>query len=248
MNNLTEVCEGDSNDELAKISRATEQEALRGFQEWILSHTNSLMIGARWLSRLDELGVVVECIATDIAHLLRRIARGQIDPGLISAFGSNTASIEIVATLSIADQKRIANDPWVEVAVILENGDRSIGKLNVTKANSKQLKRLMSGGVILSPDQQVAMPVSKAPGRKPAVVKPDKAEQGLVIGNKLIDATQIRLSLEELSRRPRTLLSPEDKKSVSLAREAADILEALANERQCSRSEMLWRLIRTSGY
>ena len=234
-------------DAVSRIRNATAEEALAGLQQWLIEQTNQMVIGARWLMRLDELGIAVECISEDMQLLLRQIGRGHILPEVVARFSSRVHTLRLIATLGVDDQKRLGSGGRIDLAEI-QNSEITFRKVDPLRMTTAELKQVIRGGKIIPWDSQLhARPEAKSGKQAHVKCRADKRSGKILFDRKAVDPTEIRLALSGLSKRPLTLSDPTDCVSRKMARELVEILDVLAVERQCSRDEMVYRLILQAG-
>lgn len=231
----------------SQIENATVEEALAGLREWVISQTNQMVIGARWILRLDELGVAVECISEDMQLLLRQIGRGNVAPEAVARFSTRVNSLHAIATLSIEDQRRIGNGDKLPVAEI-QNGEltyRMVDPLFMTTAEFRQVVR---GGKIIPWERQLGPIESRTKARSVSErCRANKKTGQLIVGRTTADPAEVRAALGGFSKRPLRLADPDDCVSRKMCRELVELLDVLALERQCTRDEFIYRLILQAG-
>ena len=237
-----------NDDEFEAIKRMNIEQVLEAFKEWLQAQANHMLRGAWLFAHAESLGVVIDGIEKNMMHAFRRIGRGDVEPALVVALGNNWDALNAAATLPKAVQKRLAEDPKIPVAVY-DRPEKDYINRPLSSMSKKQLGEVIEAGAILTPEQQRrnAGPPSFERKKPDPAIKAAPATNQVQVSNKKIDAGQVRAALSGLSRRPRTILNPDDQTTVKAAREVIDIVKALAIERQISVSEMIWRMIRELG-
>lgn len=229
------------------IKTAAADDVQQRLAETIGRQEDDIRIATACVARLDELGVEITTLSPSLLQLYRDIAAGRICASVVARFGHNAPALREIAKLNKSDQERIGSGEMLLKKV--GPGPREVVKVNPTMLTAKVLSTYISNGKLLSPEQQMrhVVPTPEARVKKPPLIRASKADQTVKINGKSVDAGLVRAALTELSPRNRVLLDPTDRTSVKLCRENVAAIDVLAAGAQCTRDEIIHRLILISG-
>jgi len=216
-------------------------------QEALDRQTLDMWIVAACVARLDNLNEEINEISPSLLQLYRDIAAGRIAASVIARFGHSAPAVREIAKLNPSDQERLGSGEFLLKKV--GPGSRDVQKINPAMMTVKALSTYISNGKLLTPEQQMrhVVPEPAARVKQPPQIRASKADQTVKINGKSVDAGLVRAALTELSPRNRVLLDPTDRTSIKLCRENVAAIDVLAAGAQCTRDEIIHRLILISG-
>jgi hypothetical protein len=154
--------------------------------------------------RLEELGVDLSDIRSPWLDDLRRVAYGQLLPGVVVAGTTNRRLLQAARALPLPDQQRIANDEPIPVMVLREGIGPEPRLVPPSRMDAWQIKQVFGPGKIRSEVEQVNfLDNPKRQRRRPAqnVVIHKRTQCIVVSGDSVtLTATQLAEYLRELTK------------------------------------------------
>ena len=183
--------------------------------------TDSLTTTATALIRLALVVQALETKGEDVSELrvplltyLRRIATGQLLPGVVARFAENPALVRKVEQLPVTDQERLADGQPVQLVVRGANGEPWTHRLaDPSKLDAAQRGQVFAADHLRSAEEQILLLESRGlkaaapPTPRPRTRKAqaDVARGGIVIGSSFATAEDVLKALAELKGTPALL-------------------------------------------
>lgn len=198
----------DERRDLTELQTCTDVKyLLEQFQVEVVKGVKSIIRMAVIIRQLDEQGVEIDGVDVPKRLLaqLRKVAWGQLLPGILVNLRGDPLLISRSACLPIPDQERVLNDEPMPVYV--DGGDhRMVPPSKMTKA---EIQQVFAKDHIRDATEQIgelaamrekAVVKRLSDERASSGVKIDRKRNGIQVGEAFLSATQLALFLAELSK------------------------------------------------